>query len=105
MTIRDLLPYVTGGGGALVALTIIAWLLLTERLVPGSAHKRALDLNAKLEAANDVLQRTLEAERDQKQQLIGGTQLANQLAGAVVELARGRSTNAIVPAVEGQGGP
>ncbi|HEY2638980.1 MAG TPA: hypothetical protein VGI66_03725 [Streptosporangiaceae bacterium] len=90
-----LLPWVTGGSGAIVVLclVIVAW--LQEMIVTGKQHRRDLrrdaatidrleKIVATYESANESLRETNMKSQQQVDRLIDSGALANTLAGALV---------------------
>lgn len=95
MDLRTLLPWITGGGGAIVVL-VIGWVLvLREDLVTGKQHRRDMDTIGRLEgvvdqlnAANDSLRETTAKAQAQVDRLLDGAALSNTLAQALVSVAQ-----------------
>jgi len=86
VTLGELLPWLTGAGGALVALSLGHWLVLTGRYVTGREMARVLEANSKLEAANDALRDTVATLSSQNDRLLDSSRLSNSLAGALVSV-------------------
>jgi hypothetical protein len=82
----DLLPLAEGGSGALFLLLIFVCMLSVKKIRWGHEYDdlkdrldKALEANGKLESTIDVLQGSLQSERDQKAQLASNGSLVNQL--------------------------
>lgn len=43
MTLADLIPLVTGAGGALVILVVAAWMFVTGKIIPKPVHDKITD--------------------------------------------------------------
>jgi hypothetical protein len=107
MSFSDLIPLLTGGGAGIIVMALGWLLLLTRKIVLGHEYERilgelerALQQNQKLEAANDLLQASVQSEREQKAQLLSSGQLVNQLLTALFGIAqesRGSGAPAVVP--------
>ena len=77
------IPLVTGSGGALVVLAIVAYLLGIGKLHSDQDYQRLLDENKDLKAA-------LETERSTNNELARAGGVTNKLIGALVEVATDR---------------
>lgn len=77
---QDFLPLITGSGGALVVLAVVAWLLGTGKLHSDAEFQKILSEN---EAYKDAL----EAERTVNNELARAGGITNKLIGALVDLA------------------
>lgn len=80
---QDFLPLITGGGGALVVLALLAYLFITGRLHSDTEFQRVL-------AENEALQDALDSERIINTEMIRAGGVTNSLIGAVVDLAHDR---------------
>lgn len=95
MDLHSLLPWITGGGGAIVVMAVGWLLVLREDLVTGKQHRRALETIGRLEgvvdqlnAANDSLRETTAKAQGQVDRLLDGAALSNTLAQALVSVAQ-----------------
>ena len=77
------IPLVTGSGGALVVLAIVAYLLGVGKLHSDSEYQRLADENRDLKAA-------LETERITNNELARAGGVTNKLIGALVDVATDR---------------
>lgn len=77
------IPLITGSGGALVVLAIVAFLLGTGKLHSDPEYQRVVDENKDLKAA-------LETERSTNNELARAGGVTNKLIGALVEVATDR---------------
>ena len=84
---QSYLPLITGSGGALVVLAIVAYLLATGKLHSDSEFQRVADENKDLRAA-------LETERTTNNELARAGGVTNKLIGALVEVATDRHAEA-----------
>jgi hypothetical protein len=82
----DLLPLAEGGSGALFLLLVFVCMLAVKKIRWGHEYDdlkdrldKALEANGKLESTIEVLQGSLQSERDQKAQLASNGSLVNQL--------------------------
>jgi hypothetical protein len=91
LNLGDLLPLLTGGGGAIVALTLGYVLLLTGKLVTGREHDRLLEDYQKVTQANDTLTSSLQACRDNNAQLLNSSQLTTRLLDTLAVMADQRA--------------
>lgn len=80
---QSYLPLITGSGGALVVLAIVAFLLGTGKLHSDPEYQRVVDENKDLKAA-------LETERSTNNELARAGGVTNKLIGALVEVATDR---------------
>jgi hypothetical protein len=86
----DILPYLTGAGGALFALVTGITLIIAGVLVTRREHQRALDENEKLREANETLRETARMAQEQNMQLANSAQVTVQLMNVLETLARER---------------
>lgn len=77
------IPLVTGSGGALVVLAIVAYLLGMGKLHSDAEYQRLADENKDLKAA-------LETERTTNNELARAGGVTNKLIGALVDVATDR---------------
>lgn len=91
MNPADVLPYLTGAGGALFALTAGIALIITGILVPKAYHQRVLDENEKLREAAETLRETARMAQEQNMQLANSAQVTIQLMHVLDSIARERS--------------
>ena len=80
MAAKDLLPWITGGGGAIVVLAIVCYLFFTGKLHSDSEFSKMEQENASLRAA-------LDDERKAVDGTIGTAAVTNQLISALVKVA------------------
>ena len=80
---QSYLPLITGSGGALVVLAIVAYLLGIGKLHSDQEYQRLADENKDLKAA-------LETERTTNNELARAGGVTNKLIGALVEVATDR---------------
>lgn len=80
---ESLLPYITGAGGALVVLALVAWAFYNGKLHSDSEFQKVVD-------ENDGLKRALETERTANNELARAGGVTNKLIGALVDVATER---------------
>lgn len=90
MSVGDLIPLITGGGGAIVALVVGIVLIMTGKLVTGREHDRLLAAYDKAVAANDTLTISLQACRENNSQLLASGNLTTKLLDSLVALSQQR---------------
>lgn len=100
MSIGDILPLVTGGGGAIVVLVLGYWLILSGHFVRKQEHQAALDRAVKLEGtieklerANDLQRQSIADLQHQNTRLLDNSGITNQLVSTLFALARERGGN------------
>ena len=84
---QSYLPLITGSGGALVVLAIVAYLLGIGKLHSDTEYQRLADENHDLKTA-------LETERTTNNELARAGGVTNKLIGALVEVATDRHEQA-----------
>ena len=80
MAAKDLLPWITGGGGAIVVLAIVCWLFYGGKLHSDTEF-------AKLEQENTSLKAALDDERKAVDGTVGTAAVTHQLISALVKVA------------------
>ncbi len=80
---QSYLPLITGSGGALVVLALVAYLLGIGKLHSDAEYQRIADENKDLKAA-------LETERTTNNELARAGGVTNKLIGALVDVATDR---------------
>lgn len=91
MAFGDLLPFLTGGGGAIVALGFGYFLLLTGKIVTGREHDRLIEQYDKVVAANDALVTANQSLRDNNAQLLSSGSLTTRLLDTLDRVAQQRA--------------
>ena len=81
------LPYITGSGGALVILAVVAYLLGIGKLHSDREFSKLEDDNTDLRAVNDKLTEALALERQRSDSASQAAAVTNQLIGALTTLA------------------
>ena len=94
MSLSELLPWLTGSGGAIAVMAAGGYLLLTGRLVTGREFKRVIAGQEKLEQANNVLIESLRVQREQNSQLLNSSEVTTGLLRALQDLAHERRATA-----------
>lgn len=87
----DVLPYLTGAGGAIFALITVISFLLTGVFVTRREHQRALDENEKLREANETLRDALQVSQQQIAQLTNSAQVTVELMSVLKQVAQERT--------------
>jgi anaerobic C4-dicarboxylate transporter len=82
--VQDLLPLITGSGGALVVLAVVAWLLGTGKLHSDSEFRKVVE-------ESDARAAALETERTINNELARAGGVTNTLIGALVQVATDRT--------------
>lgn len=77
---KDLLPWITGSGGALAVLAIVCWLFYSGQLHSDKEF-------SKLEQENSSLKAALDDERKAVDGTVGTAAVTNQLISALVKVA------------------
>jgi hypothetical protein len=85
--VDNLLPLITGGGGALVVLALWVWALATGKLHSDPEFSKVVADNDGLRAANDKLTEALALERQRSDAATQAGAVTNQLIGALTTLA------------------
>lgn len=93
MTVAEILPFLTGGGGAIVALAFGYVLLFTGRIVTGREHDRLTAAYDKAVLANDTLTANLSACRENNAQLLASGNLTTKLLDSLVAVAQQREAH------------
>lgn len=86
----DLLPYITGSGGALVVLAIVLYLVLTDKIHSHGEFARLETENVQLRAENSALRVALDVERKTLNETASAASVTNQLIGALTQMAGSR---------------
>jgi cytochrome c-type biogenesis protein CcmH/NrfF len=84
----DILPYLTGAGGALFALALGITLIITGVLVPRAYHQRLQEENQKLRETAETLRETVRMAQEQNMQLANSAQVTIQLMKVLDAIAR-----------------
>ena len=87
---QSYLPLITGSGGALVVLAIVAFLLGTGKLHSDTEFQARVDENRELKDENRDLKNALEIERSTNNELARSGGVAAKALDALVEVATGR---------------
>ena len=87
----DILPYLTGAGGALFALITGISLIISGVLVTRREHQRVLDENQKLRETAETLRETVRMSQEQNMQLANSAQVTIQLMKVLDAIARERN--------------
>lgn len=88
MNPADILPYLTGAGGALFALALGITLIISGVLVPRAYHQRILEENQKLRETAETLRETVRMAQEQNMQLANSAQVTIQLMKVLDGIAR-----------------
>lgn len=87
----DILPFLTGAGGALFALVLAVIGLVRGIVVPRAQYNAALAEADKLREANETLRHTLQLSQEQNTQLANSTQVTVELMSVLRQIAQERS--------------
>jgi len=85
--VDNLLPLITGGGGALVVLALWVWALATGKLHSDPEFAKLTAEADGLRAANDKLTEALALERQRSNDATQAGAVTTQLIGGLVQLA------------------
>jgi hypothetical protein len=99
--VDSLIPLITGGGGALVVLTILVWALATGKLHSDPEFAKLAADNSDLRAANEKLTEALALERQRSNDATRAGAVTNQLIGGLVKLATEHREHDGLPAGRG----
>lgn len=88
--LESYLPWITGSGGALVALAIGLYLFLTGKLHSHAEFRKQEAENDQLRAENNQYRFALEIERKTLNEAASAGQVTNQLITALTTIAGGR---------------
>lgn len=86
---QDYLPLITGSGGALVVLALVAWAFYSGKIHSNREFGKLEQENNQLRAAYDKLLETVATERKTVNDTAAAGAVTNQLINAVVSLAAG----------------
>lgn len=94
---QDFLPLITGGGGALVVLSIVAWAFYIGKLHSDREFSKLETENDQLRSSNEQYRLALEAERRTLNETAQAGAVTNQLIAALTSLATGAKPPAPPP--------
>lgn len=83
----SLIPFITGGGGALVVLAFIAWAFFAGKLHSDREFSKLEAENEQLELENNRLRETIQTERRTSDELASTAQVTNKLFDTLTQLA------------------
>lgn len=83
-------PWITGAGGALVVLSVIAWAFFTGRLHSDREFNKLERAYEALEAENDQLREAREVERRTADEAASAARVTDKLLAALTSLAMER---------------
>lgn len=86
----SILPFITGGSGALVVLAFLAWAFFSGRLHSDREFNKLEAGYSQLKAENDRLQEALQMERRTADEVTQAAQVTNKLIAALTVLATER---------------
>lgn len=81
------IPYVTGGGGALVVLAFVAWAFFTGKLHSDREFTKLETENSDLKAENDAIHEALRTERRASDDIADTAKVTNKLIDTLATLA------------------
>lgn len=81
------IPLITGSGGALIVLALVAWAFYTGKIHSDREYSKVEADNEGLRAANDKLAEALALERQRSNDATAAGAVTNQLIGALTSLA------------------
>ena len=84
---QELLPWITGSGGALVVLAIIVFMFVTGKLHSHDEVKKLEKENVQLKAENFQLRLALDTERQVVNDTARAGMITNQLISALTDIA------------------
>lgn len=84
---ENLLPWITGSGGALVVLALVAWAFYAGRIHADREFSKLETENDQLRAENGQLRAALDTERKTVNETASAGQVTNQLITALAALA------------------
>ena len=90
-------PYITGAGGALFVLCVVAWAFYAGKLHSDREFSRLEAENGHLKTENDQLREALRTERRTSDEIASTAQVANKLMSALVTLALERQPGNLKP--------
>lgn len=86
----SIIPYITGGGGALVVLAFVVWAFYSGHLHSEREFAKLEHENDDLKTENDQLRQALRTERDTSDEMASAAQVTNKLIAALTTLATER---------------